>query len=257
MPLATRVIPALLCRGRQLVKGKAFDSWRSVGHAAQAVRIHQARGVDELVLLDIAATAEGRGPDLDLVRELSDACFMPLAVGGGVRTVADVRALLAAGADKVVVCTAALESTTMMREVSDAVGCQAIVAAIDVRQDPKHGRYVTVRSGTHVPITTRRSNAPHEIARLLQGYGAGEILLTSVDREGAMQGYDLELIHAVSRSVTVPVIAHGGAGTYEHMLEAIEAGASAVAAGSMFLFTDQTPAGAARYLASHGVEARI
>lgn len=255
MPLAKRIIPTLLCRGRKLVKGVAFDSWRSVGHAGQAVRIHQARGVDELVLLDIAATAEGRGPDLALVSELSGGCFMPLAVGGGVRTVQDVKDLLRAGADKVVVCTAAQQlgalpdrQEWLLKAMADTVGSQAIVAAIDV----KDGK-VWTNGGK---VMADECGVPGNAAMLAE-MGAGEILLTSIDREGAMQGYDLDLIRAVTKAVSIPVIAHGGAGSYQHMLEAIEAGADAVAAGSIFLFTEASPRGAAEYLAQHGVEARV
>ena len=254
MPLAKRVIPTLLCRGRQLVKGVAFDSWRSVGHAGQAVRIHQARGVDELVLLDIAATAEGRGPDLALVAELSAGCFMPLAVGGGVRTIQDVKDLLRAGADKVVICTAAQQLGALpdrqewvLKSMAGAVGCQAIVASIDV----KDGK-VWTNGGK---VLSDEQGAPGNAAMLAE-MGAGEILLTSIEREGAMQGYDLDLIRAVSRAVTIPVIAHGGCGSYRDMLLAIQAGADAVAAGALFQFTDSTPARAAEYLAKHGVETR-
>lgn len=240
MPLATRIIPTLLCRGRQLVKGKQFNAWRSVGVVAQAVRVYQERGVDELVLLDIGATPEGRGPDLRLVEELTAGCFMPLAIGGGVRTLEDVRALLRAGADKVVIRSAGIE---FARAAAKVVGRQAIVAALDVY-------------GLHGEPWVNGFDWRAAAQRWARA-GAGEILLTSVHHEGTMQGYNLELISAVSRAVDVPVIAHGGAGTYQHMLEAVRAGASAVAAGAMFQFTDATPAGAARYLAEHGVETRV
>lgn len=239
MPLAKRIIPTLLCRGRQLVKGVAFNSWRSVGHAAQAVRIHQARGVDELVLLDIAATSEGRGPDLALIDELSEACFMPLAVGGGVRTLEDVQRLLRAGADKVVIRAGGAD---LVREVAGVVGCQAIVAAVDAEP--------TNHDGGMLRWAKNRTKE-------FEAAGAGEIMLTAMKREGTLDGYDLDLIRSVSEAVSIPVIAHGGCGTYQHMLEAIIAGADAVAAGSMFLFTDATPAGAADYLAAHGIETRI
>ena len=233
MGLAVRIIPTILCRGRTMVKGQQFNAWRSVGLAAQAVRIHQQRGVDEVCLLDIGATPEGRGPDLDLVRELSEDCFSPLAVGGGVRTVEDVRALFRAGADKIVIRTG---SPGLVKEAAGVVGRQAVVAALD------YGPGQT-------PAVIR--------AREWEIAGAGEILLTSMEREGMMVGYDLETIAAVARAVDIPVIAHGGCGTYQHMVEAVEAGASAVAAGAMFQFTDQTPRGAAEYLAQHGIEARV
>ena len=240
MPLAVRVIPTMLCRGRQLVKGKQFNAWRSVGLVAQAVRIHQQRGVDELVLLDIAATAEGRGPDLALIEELSEVLFCPLAVGGGVRTVEDVRALLRAGADKVVIRSG---GTDLVRQVAETVGRQAIVAAIDV-------------PGTEVMVHEDKDQW-RRCARHWQDAGAGELLVTRMGREGMMQGYDLELIYEMSHAVGIPVIAHGGAGTYEHMREAINAGASAVAAGAMFQFTEHTPRGAAEYLQARGIETRI
>lgn len=241
--LAYRIIPTVLCRGRELVKGRQFDSWRSVGLAMQAIQIHAARGVDELCLLDVAATAEGRGPDLELVRELSDFLFAPLSVGGGVRSVDDVKALLRAGADKVVIGT----RYELIREAAEKVGNQAIVASIDVRQG-----CVYTRSGTSLCV-----NSPTYWARTLERLGAGEILLQSIDRDGTGQGYDLELIRAVSQAVAIPVIASGGAGSYAHMLEAIQAGASAVASGAMFQFEDTTPRGAAQYLASKGIEVRL
>lgn len=238
MGLATRIIPTVLCRGRTLVKGVAFDSWRSVGVAAQAVRIHQARGVDELALLDIGAWALGQGPNMELVRELSEVCFMPLAVGGGVRSVEDVRSLLHAGADKVVIRSAGVR---LMEEAAPIVGCQALVAALDVcglGHKPPGFDFVAA-------------------ARRWADAGAGEVLLTRMEREGTMSGYDLELIHDVAEAVDVPVIAHGGCGSYEHMAEALRAGASAVAAGAFFQFTENTPRGAAEYLASRGVEVRV
>lgn len=243
--LAKRIIPTLLCRGRTLVKGQKFDSWRSVGVAEQAVRIHQAREVDELCLLDIAATSEKRGPDLKLVEQLAATCFMPLSVGGGVRTVQDVRDLLNAGADKVVVGTAAYRDPHAVMKMAETVGSQAIVVAIDCRGDA-----VYVESGKTATKTT-----PLRFARLAAFCGAGELLLTSIDREGTMQGYDLDLIRQVS-AVDIPVIANGGAGTYEHMQQAIEAGADAVAAGALFQFTDCTPSGASRYLGERGIEVR-
>jgi cyclase len=245
--LAKRIIPTLLCRGRTLIKGVAFDAWRSVGVAAQAVRVHQARGVDELVLLDIAATKEHRSPDLGLIEELSEVCFMPLTIGGGVRSVADVKDLLTAGADKVVVGTAAHRDPYLINKIADKVGSQVLVVAVDV----KYGD-VWIECGTEHTRTD-----PRRYADLVAAAGAGEILLTSIEREGTLTGYDLELISTVARSVSIPVIAAGGAGTYQHMLEAIEAGADAVAAGAMFLFCDATPAGAARYLMERGIETRV
>lgn len=249
MPLAHRVIPTVLCRGRQLVKGKRFDSWRVVGVAGQAVRIHQMRGVDEVCLLDIGATPEGRGPDLSLVQELAEVLFAPLSVGGGIQSVDDVRALLKAGADKVVIGTAWLERPKLLRDICDVVGSQAIVAALDVG-GPNGSVYA--RCGEVLAYTD-----PAACAWRAADFGVGEILLTSIDREGTMEGYDLELIRKVANAVTVPVIAHGGCSGYPDMAAAIGAGASAVAAGALFQFTDATPREAARYLQEQGIEARV
>ena len=237
--LATRIIPTLLCRGRQLVKGQQFDSWRSVGVAMQAARIHAMRGVDELCILDIGATPEGRGPDLGLVRELSEACFIPLTIGGGVRSVDDVNNLLRAGADKVAIKTAAIKDPALIRTLADRFGNQAITVAIDV---PPGDDYEICASAW---------------ALTFEEQGAGEIMLTAMGREGMLTGYDLGLIGSVSGVVSIPVIAHGGCGSYDHMLQAVKAGASAVAAGAMFQFTDNTPAGAAEYLNAHGIEVRM
>lgn len=247
MALAVRIIPTLLTRGRQLVKGRCFDSWRSVGVAAQAVRIHQSRGVDELAILDITATKEGRGPDLDLIASLSETCFMPLAVGGGVKSVQSVRDLLNAGADKIILGTAAYEDPRLLHDITSTVGSQAVTVSVDVK-----GGTVWTHSGT---VDTGID--PLTYSARVTKLGAGEILLSSIDRDGTMEGYDLDLIQKISRGVHVPVIASGGAGTYSDFHKAILAGADAVAGGAIFQFSDATPKGAAEYLASMGVETRL
>lgn len=245
--LATRVIPILLRRGQALVKGKGFDSWRSVGHALQAIRVYQARDVDELVVLDIGATPEGRGPDLDLVRAFASDCFMPVTIGGGVRTCEHIRELLAAGADKVAICTAALERPELIDEASRRFGAQAVVVSIDAKAGAVWSRCARERT----------DRTPVQWAREAADRGAGEILLTSIEREGTLQGYDLDLITSISAEVSIPVIAAGGCGTYEHMAQALRAGAHAVAAGAMWQFCDATPKGAARYLAERGFNMRV
>jgi cyclase len=248
MPLATRVIPSILCRRRQQVKGKCFQSWRSVGLAAQAVRVHQQRGVDEVCLLDVGATPEGRGPDLGLVEELAEVMFAPLAVGGGIKHINDVRALFRAGADKVVIGTAGIK---LIAEVAGVVGRQAVVAALDVKREG--GEWVP-----HIECGKRSLHGNATLyAQMLERAGAGEILLTSIDREGTMEGYDLDLIRKVAKAVDIPVIAHGGCRDYADMADAIHAGASAVAAGALFQFTDSTPREAARALADYGIEVRL
>ena len=251
MGLAVRIIPTLLMRGPHLVKGKQFSGDRIIGSVLQAVRTHNMRGVDELILLDIGATPEGRGPDLKLIEAITRDCFCPITIGGGVRSVQDVRDLLNAGADKVAICTAAWPGE-LIEEISALVGCQAIVAAVDVKDDA-----VTLRCGSvRLAINTFEVN-PVYTARKYARHGAGEILLTSIDREGTMAGYDLDLIRAVSAAVDVPVIAHGGCGRYSDMVSAIRAGANAVAVGALFAFTDATPRDAARFLNIYGLEARV
>lgn len=245
--LAKRVIPTLLVRGRTLVKGERFDGWRSIGHALQGAKVHAKRGVDELLILDIAATAEGRGPDLDMVRELSAGCFIPITVGGGVRSLQDIDALLRAGADKVCIGTAFWEVENLITDAARHFGSQAIVVSIDFTASE-----VTYRCGKE-----RSQCTPWDMARVAVDQGAGEILLSSVDRDGTMQGYDLDLIREVAQAVSVPVIASGGCSGYEDMLAAFKAGADACAAGALWAFGDETPRGAAQFLAKNGVNVRV
>lgn len=254
--LCKRIIPTLLVRGRTLVKGERYDSWRSIGHALQAAKVHAMRGADEICILDIAATAEGRGPDLDMVRELSEGCFIPITVGGGVRSLEDIDALLRAGADKVAIGTAAVEIGGLLEKAATRFGNQAIVVSLDLVAY-QGLRIVRIRSNGHTPIWLRSSCDPIAWARMFEKLGAGEILLSSIDRDGTMQGYDLELIRQVSQAVDIPVIASGGCSGYENMLEAFHAGADACAAGALFAFTDATPKGAAKYLKEHGLEMRV
>lgn len=246
MALATRIIPQILCSGRKLVKGQQYRSWRSVGVASQAVRIHQLRQVDELLLLDINATLEGRGPDLEMVRELADVCFSPLAVGGGVRSLQDIRDLLNNGADKVVIGTAACKDLAFVKEASKKYGCSTIVVSIDSCKGEAVTRSATTKCGI----------SAYDAAIMAEQVGAGEVILNCVEREGTMEGYDLHLIEEVSRALSIPVVASCGCGSYLDMAKAIDAGASAVSAGAMFQFTDRTPRGAAEYLDAHGYEVR-
>ena len=249
MTLAVRIIPTLLCHGEKLVKGKRFIPWRTIGHIEQAARICGARGVDEMILLDVKATKEMRPPDLKLVAKLAESIFTPMTVGGGVGTIEQVRGLLRAGADKVAIGTAAVlhGGERFLNQCRDTVGSQAIVVAVDCQRGAAWGR----NGYQKVPGTIMET-----VDRVVAA-GAGEILLTAIEREGTMAGYDLDLIAQVARNVDVPVIAHGGCASYENMREAIAAGASAVAAGALFQFEDATPAGAARYLASRGVTVRL
>lgn len=251
--LKLRVIPTLLYRDYGLIKGVAFDSWRHIGSLMQAVRVYNMRDVDELVFLDITATREGRSPDFELVDEFADECRMPLTVGGGVRTVDDVARLLAVGADKVALNTALVEREEIIGEIARRFGAQCVVASIDFRRHAD-GRYeVFTRSGTQ-----GTGLDPVALARRVEELGAGEILLTSVDLDGTMQGYDVECVRRASEAVGIPVIASGGAGSYEHMARAVtEGGASAIAAASVFQFTEQTPKEAKRFLGERGIPVRL
>jgi cyclase len=252
MALATRIIPVLLSRGGTLVKGRRFSHSRVVGHALQAVRIYQGRGVDELIYLDVTATADGREPDTTLVRQLTAELFAPLTVGGGVRSLEHVRQLLANGADKVAINSAILECPGLIAEAAAKFGRQAVVAAIDVRTSSDG------RATAWTRCAGRDSGIdPGDLARMVEAQGAGEILLTSADRDGTLQGYHLDLIARVAGAVSIPVVACGGAGTYAHLKEGLDAGAHAVAAAAMWHFTDATPRGAAQYLARNGYHTRI
>jgi len=250
--LKTRIMPTLLYKDLGLVKGIGFDSSRRVGTPMQAVKVYNMRGVDELVFLDITATADRRQPDCDLIDDLADECFMPLTVGGGVRSVEDVGRLLTVGADKVSINTAALEVAGLVADSAAHFGSQCIVVSIDARCEPDGSHQVYTHAGQ---VATGRS--PVEVALEAQTAGAGEILLTSIDRDGSMRGYDTDLIRSVTGAVSVPVVASGGAGEYKHLAEALgDGGASAVAAASIFHFTEQTPAEAKAYLADCGYPVR-
>ncbi|CAN5799206.1 imidazole glycerol phosphate synthase subunit HisF [soil metagenome] len=249
--LKVRVIPTLLWKSLGLVKGVRFDSWRRVGTIMPAVKVYNSREVDELALLDIEATREGRAPEYAMVEEIAAECFVPLMVGGGVMDVETVRGLLRAGADKVCINTAAYADPEIVRTAADRFGAQCIVIGIDARRGDDGTYQCISHSGTKA---TGRD--PVAWAREVEALGAGEILLTSVDRDGTMEGYDLELVKKVASALRIPVIASGGAGNYHHLHEAIASGASAVAAASIFQFTEQTPREAKRFLKERGVPVR-
>jgi imidazole glycerol-phosphate synthase subunit HisF len=250
--LKVRVIPTLLWKNLGLVKGVGFDSWRRVGPVLPAIKVYNAREVDELVLVDITASDGESDPDADSIAEFSEECFVPLTVGGGVRTVAHVQRLLRAGADKIAINTAAYETPDLVNQSAMRFGAQCVVASIDVRKATDGTYQCFSHAGRTATGRTVEAWASELAAR-----GAGELLLTSIDRDGTMSGYDLDLIERVVRCVQIPVIASGGAGNYEHMRQAIQtAGASAVAAASMFHFTEQTPAEAKKFLAQAGIPVR-
>ena len=250
--LKVRVIPTLLWKNFGLVKGVSFNSWRRVGPVLPAIKVYNTRDVDELVLVNIVATQQKSEPESESVQDFADECFVPFAVGGGITTLDQIQGLLRAGADKVIINTAAYTNPHLVEESAGRFGSQCIVASVDARYENDVGHFCYSHSGT---VATKIR--PSTWAKEMENRGAGEILITSIDRDGSMQGYDLDLIEQVTGIVNVPVIASGGAGNYEHMRQAIQdAGASAVAAASIFHYTEQTPAEAKAFLSKSGIPVR-
>jgi cyclase len=250
--LKVRIIPTLLWKNHGLVKGVGFDSWRRVGTILPAIKVYNIREVDEMIVVDIAASREGREPDYESVEEFSCESFVPLTVGGGIRDVEQIKQLLRVGADKVSLGSTPYEDPALVRRAADRFGSQCIVLSIDTRHNADGSYECVSHSGTR---PTGRD--PVAWAEEMECAGAGEILLTSIERDGTMQGYDLELIRRVAAAVSIPVIASGGAGSFAHMHEAlVEGRASAVAAASIYHFTQQTPLEAKRYLAEKGIPVR-
>ncbi len=250
--LKVRVIPCLDVKDGRVVKGVQFLELRDAGDPVEQAAAYDAAGADELMFLDITASHEGRGAMLEVIARTADVCFMPLAVGGGIRAVSDARALLRAGADKVSLNTAAVENPDLLAACADAFGSQAVVAAVDAKRVDGAWRVFTYGG--------RRDTGLDAIAyaRAAAERGAGEILLTSMDRDGAKSGYDIALLEAVTAAVSVPVIASGGAGSARHMAEAVTAGgADAVLAASIFHFGEVTISEAKAVMAAAGVAVRM
>jgi cyclase len=250
--LAKRIIPCLDVKDGRVVKGVQFVNLRDAGDPVEAALAYDAQGADELVFLDITASHENRKTMLDVVARTAEGIYMPLTVGGGIRGIEDVRALLRAGADKVSLNTAALERPGLIREAAERFGSQCIVVAIDARA--REGGWEVYTHGGRRPAGRDALEWAREATRL----GAGEILLTSMDRDGTKDGYDLELTRAIATGVDVPVIASGGAGSLEHLWEGlVEGGADAVLAASIFHFGIHTIAEAKAALRERGVAVRI
>lgn len=227
-----RVIPALLLKGQGLVKTVKFKEPKYLGDPINIVRIFNDKEVDELVLLDITATPENRGPQFDLLKNITSEAFIPLAYGGGIRSMDDVRKLLNIGIEKLIMNTSAVENVSLIRETANHAGSQAVVASIDVKKNFLGKYEVFTRCGQK---KTGLDPVKHAIE--MEKMGAGEIIINSIDRDGTMQGYDVDLVRRVADSVQVPVVACGGAGNLSHVSEVIKQGhASAAAAGSLFVF---------------------
>ncbi len=251
--LKVRVIPCLDVKAGRVVKGVNFVNLRDAGDPVEQAMLYDEMGADELCFLDITASNEHRHTLIDVVRRTADVCFMPLTVGGGVRTLEDIRALLLAGADKVSINTEAVRRPEIVREGAEKFGSQCIVAAIDAKQTAP-GKFEVFTHGGRNP--TGIDAVEH--AMKLVAFGAGEILLTSMDRDGTRKGYDIPLTRAISSRVSVPVIASGGVGTLDHLVEGIrDGGANAVLAASIFHFGEASIADAKKALASAGLPVRM
>ena len=249
---AKRIIPCLDVNNGRVVKGTNFVNLRDAGDPVEAAKAYDAQGADELVFLDITASAQARNIILDMVAQVADSIFIPFTVGGGIRTVDDFNALLRAGADKVSVNSAAIRNPSLIQEAAEKFGSQCVVCAIDAKRRPEGGWTVYLNGGR---VDTGLDAV--KWAKQAVELGAGEILLTSMDCDGVKNGYDLELTRAVSDCVNVPVIASGGAGAMEHFYDAFTAGhADAVLAASLFHFGEITIPDLKEYLAGRGISVR-
>jgi imidazole glycerol-phosphate synthase subunit HisF len=255
--LKVRVIPCLDVKDGRVVKGVNFVDLRDAGDPVEAAIAYDAAGADELCFLDITASHEDRGIILDVVRRTAEACFMPLTVGGGVRSVADIRALLQSGADKVSINTAAVNRRSFVKEAAEKFGDQCIVVAIDARKASKPGEAERWEIFTHGGRKSTGLDAV-DYAREVVALGAGEILLTSMDRDGTRQGFDVELTRAVADAVAIPVIASGGVGNLEHLIAGVRDGhAAAVLAASIFHFGEFAISDAKEHMAAAGLAMRL
>jgi len=255
--LKIRIIPCLDVKDGRVVKGINFEQLRDAGDPVEQAMVYDKAGADELCFLDITASHENRGTILDVVRRTADVCFMPLTVGGGVRTLEDIRALLLAGADKVSINTEAVRRPEFLREAAEKFGSQCIVAAIDAKQGAHNHNRPPFEVFTHGGRNATGIDAIAHAVKLVE-YGAGEILLTSMDRDGTRAGYDIPLTRAIADAVPVPVIASGGVGRLEDLVAGVRDGhASAVLAASIFHFGEVSIADAKAALAKAGLPVRM
>lgn len=251
--LTRRIIPCLDVTGGRVVKGIEFVNLRDAGDPVELARFYDREGADELVFLDITATSDSRGTIIDVIERTADQIFIPLTVGGGVRSVDDIKQLLRAGADKISINSAALADPSLISAGAEVFGSQCIVVAIDTRWDPVSEKWIVYSHGGRKPVDRDAVSWAAEVARL----GAGELLVTSMDRDGTRDGYDLALLEAIGSTVGIPLIASGGAGTLQHLADGLGPGrADAVLAASMFHFGDVRVHEAKAFLASQGIPVR-
>ena len=252
--LTKRIIPCLDVKEGRVVKGTQFLELRDAGDPVECAKVYNAQGADELVFLDITASHEERKTMIDVVARTAESCFMPLTVGGGIRTVADMREMLLAGADKVGINTAAVKTPEVIDAAAEAFGCQCLVVAIDAKRNDRGSWTVFTHGGRNATELDAVEWAAEVCRR-----GAGEILLTSMDADGTKAGYDLALTRAVSEAVSIPVIASGGAGNLQHMADVLsdQGKADAVLAASIFHFGEYTVRDVKEFLAGHGVPVRL
>ena len=250
--LKVRIIPTLLYKDYGLVKGTGFDSWRRIGPVLPAVKIFNSREVDELIFLDITATNKLINPDYQTISELSKFCFVPLTVGGGINNIEQVDKLIEIGADKVSINSASYDNPRIISEVANRFGKQCIVASIDVKFE--NNEWICYKNSG----LKRTNKTPLEWAKELESLGAGEILITSIEKDGLMRGYDQELISLLTSNIRIPVIASGGAGPFDDLYVAVaKSKASALAVASIFQFTENTPNDIKNFLKTKNVPVRI
>ncbi|OGJ62778.1 imidazole glycerol phosphate synthase subunit HisF [Candidatus Peribacteria bacterium RIFCSPHIGHO2_02_FULL_53_20] len=250
--LKVRLIPTILLKDGRMIKTRQFSEYRDVGNPRTVAKVYDAQRADELIFLDITATVENRHFLFDIIAAVAQECFMPLTVGGGIRDVAQARAILTHGADKVAINTAAVERPAFITELAKKFGNSTVVVSIDYKKNAKGKNEVFTHRGTHPTGLD-----PVAWAKEAQKLGAGEILLTCVDREGMMTGYDLETLKQITSSVSIPVTASGGVGTIQDLVDGIViGGASAVAAASIFHFTDQSIFKAHSHMKQKGLSVR-
>ncbi len=248
--LKHRVIPCVLLKDWQLVKSINFNSFRTIGHPTSTARIYNARNVDELIVLDIDASLDGNEINTEIIEDIANECFMPLTIGGGIKTIDDIYKILNAGADKISINTKALDDLEFIRTASNIFGSQCIVCSIDVKKVNNEYKVYNKSRGL-------LDMDPLTLAKQYETYGAGEILLTSIDKEGSTKGYDIELIKIFKSKLKIPIILNGGMGEPKDAVEAINNGADAISAAYIFHFSQYTPNDIKKVLLKNNITSRV